>query len=359
MTKSPMETTGPGLEAAAGGLFSSIHFDDHEQVVFCRDSASGLKAIIAVHNTNRGPALGGCRMWDYADESEALADVLRLSRGMTYKNALANLPWGGGKSVILGNAKSDKSPALMRAMGRFVEGLGGRYIIAEDVGTSPDDMLEVSRETASVRGVKGIGHDPSPATAFGTFAGIQASVRERLGHGDLKSIKVAVQGLGHVGYDLARQLHEAGARLVVSDINDKAVDKARSELNADAVDLEAIYDADVDVFAPCALGAVINDETLPRLKASVVAGSANNQLAEDRHGDGLANAGILYAPDFVINAGGVIHIYHEGPAYDRQTAFAHVGKIGDTLTEIYDIASRRHMPTHIAADRLAEERFAA
>lgn len=346
----------PNTEA---GLFTSAHFDNHEQVVFCHDRHSGLRAIIAVHNTSRGPALGGCRMWNYETEAEAIADVLRLSRGMTYKNALADLPWGGGKSVIFGDARDEKTPEMMRAMGRFVERLNGHYIIAEDVGTNPDDMVEISHETGSVRGVKGVGFDPSPATAFGTFAGIQASVRERFGQGDLNGITVALQGLGHVGYDLARQLREAGARLMVCDINDDAVAKAARELDAEPVPLDGIYDVEADVFAPCALGAIVNDDTLPRLKAKVVAGSANNQLAEDRHGDALAKAGILYAPDYVINAGGVIHIYHEGPDYDRQKAFAHVGRIGDTLSEIYALSKKRDMATHHAADMLAEARFAA
>lgn len=339
-------------------LFESPHFDGHEQVVFCHDRETGLKAIIAIHNTNRGPSLGGCRMWPFASEEEALADVLRLSMGMTYKSALADLPWGGGKSVIIGDARKDKTPALMQAMGRAVERLGGRYIIAEDVGTNPDDMSEISKQTAHVKGVKGEGGDPSPATAYGVFAGLKASVRHRLGGRELSGVRVAVQGLGHVGYDLAEQLHEAGCALTVADIDETALDRARSQLGATVVGKDAIYDTDVDVFAPCALGAVINDDTIGRLKAKVVAGAANNQLAERRHGDLLAERGVLYAPDYVINAGGVIHIWHEGPNYDRQMAFAHVGRIGDTLLDIYRRAERDGVPTHVAADRLAEEKFA-
>lgn len=338
-------------------LFTSEHFDGHEQVVFASDAKTGLKAIIAVHDTNRGPALGGCRMWAYDSEEEAIADVLRLSRGMTYKNALANLPWGGGKSVIIGDATSDKTPAMMEAMGVAVARLNGRYIVAEDVGTTPEDMVEINKATDHVRGVEGKGFDPSPATAYGCFAGIKASVKERLGRGDLEGIRVAVQGLGHVGYDLALQLREAGADLVVADINENAVAKARNELGAKVVARDAIHAENVDVFAPCALGAVINDETVGALKAKIVAGSANNQLAADRHGQALADRGILYAPDYVINAGGVIHIYHEGPDYDKQRAFAHVGQIADTLAEIYDRAAKAKVPTHVAADRLAEERF--
>lgn len=338
-------------------LFGSPHFDNHEQVVFCHDEATGLKAIIAVHNTNRGPALGGCRMWDYAGEDEALTDVLRLSKGMTYKNALANLPYGGGKSVIIGDAKTAKTPAMMRAMGRMVDRLNGTYTIAEDVGTNPDDMTEIRRGTPYVKGVKGEGGDPSPATAFGVFAGIKASVKYKLGKEDLDGLRVAVQGLGHVGYDLANQLCLAGAELIVTDINEAAMAHAVKELGAVAVPLDEIYDADVDVYAPCALGATLTEKTIPRLKASIVAGSANNQLATAADGDHLAQRGILYAPDYVINAGGVIHIYHEGPDYDHDRAFAHVAGIGDVLLEIYALAESEGLPTHAAADRLAERKF--
>ena len=338
-------------------LFSSAHFDNHEQVVFCHDEATGLKAIIAVHNTNRGPALGGCRMWDYASEEDALTDVLRLSKGMTYKNALANLPYGGGKSVIIGDAKTEKTPAMMRAMGRMVDRLNGTYTIAEDVGTNPDDMTEIRRGTAHVKGVKGEGGDPSPATAYGVFAGIAASVKHKLGKDDLNGIRVAVQGLGHVGYNLANQLRIAGAELVVTDIDRAAIERAERELGATAVALDEIYDADVDVYAPCALGATLNEMTVPRLKASIVAGSANNQLATADDGDHLAQRGILYAPDYVINAGGVIHIYHEGADYDHDRAFAHVAGIGDVLLEIYALAENEGLATHTAADRLAERKF--
>lgn len=338
-------------------VFTADSFDGHEHVAFHNDVQSGLKAIIAVHDTTLGPALGGCRMWAYGSDDEALTDVLRLSRGMTFKNALADLPWGGGKSVILGNAKADKTPAMMRAMGRFVESLGGMYIIAEDVGTNPDDMVEIAKGTEHVRGVKGIGYDPSPATAFGVFKGIEASARYRLGASDLTGVRVAVQGLGHVGYDLAQRLHQAGAVLTVTDIDRAALDKAAAELDATVVGLDAIYDAEVDVYAPCALGATVNDETIPRLNSTIVAGSANNQLAEDHHGDALAARGILYAPDFVINAGGVIHIYHEGPDYDRDAAFAHVGRIGQTLTRIFERAKSDGVATAAAADRVARDKL--
>ena len=340
-------------------VFENIHFDGHEQVVFCHDTKSGLKAIIAIHNTNRGPSLGGCRMWSYEHEADAVSDVLRLSRGMTYKNALADLPWGGGKSVIIGNAKTDKTPELMQALGRYVETLSGRYTIAEDVGTTPADMKEIAKNTTHVQGVEGEGYDPSPATAFGVFTGLKASVREKLGRSDVEGIRIAVQGLGHVGYDLASQLHDAGAELVVTDIDETAVTRARTELGAKAVGLNDIYAQDVDVFAPCALGAIINDDTIPQLRAKVIAGAANNQLAEDRHGEILHERGILYAPDYAINAGGVIHIYHEGPGYDKQKAFAHVGRIGDTITEIFARAKKDGISPNRAAARVAEDRFAA
>lgn len=339
-------------------VFSAPDFDDHEQVVFCRDPESGLTAIIALHNTNRGPALGGCRMWNYDSEDAAITDVLRLSRGMTYKNALADLPYGGGKSVIIGDARKVKTPAMMRAMGRMVDRLGGRYLIAEDVGTTPADMAEINRETPYVKGVAGEGGDPSPATAYGVFCGIRASVERRFGIRDLSGVRIALQGLGHVGYDLAEQLHAAGARLVVTDIDGQAVDRAVRDFDAEACDLDQIYDAEVDVFVPCALGAILNETTIPRLKAAVVAGSANNQLARPEDAARLTDRGILYAPDYVINAGGVIHIHHEGVDYDRQTAFAHIGRIGSVLRDIYDRAERDDVPTAEAADRLARERFA-
>lgn len=338
-------------------VFESRHFDGHEQVVFCHDKASGLKAIIAIHNTNIGPSLGGCRMWDYASDEDALADVLRLSRGMTYKNALANLPWGGGKSVIIGNSHTGKNPEMFQALGRFVESLSGRYIIAEDVGTSPSDMDEINKFTDHVHGISRFDGDPSPGTAFGVFKGIEAAVQERLGKNALHGVRVAVQGLGHVGFDVARQLKEAGAEIVVTDIYPEAIERARKELGATVVEPDAIYDANVDVYAPCALGATVNDNTLPRIKAAIVAGAANNQLAEARHGVALKEKNILYAPDYVINAGGVIHVYHQGPEFDREKVFAHIAGISDTLHEIFKRAKGEDITPEQAADRIAEEKF--
>ena len=341
-------------------VFDHPAFDAHEHVVFHNDAASGLKAIIAIHNTARGPAVGGCRMWPYADELEGLTDALRLSRGMSYKSALANLPFGGGKSVIFGDPKTDKSEGLWRAMGRFVESLGGRYVIAEDVGTSPADMEIVRRETAHVSGIaEGGSGDPSPATAWGVYVGIKAAVRSRLGREDLKGLKVAVQGLGHVGYELCQLLARDGAILSVADINRAQIERAIGEIGATAVDPDKVYDLDTDVFASCALGAVINDAKIPRLKAAIVAGSANNQLAEAQHADALRVANILYAPDYAINAGGIINIAHEGPAYDKERAFVQVSKIHDTLLEIFALSEAEDVSTATAANRIALQRLQA
>lgn len=295
-------------------VFSHNEFDQHEQISFFHDQQSGLKAIIAVHNTNLGPALGGCRMWAYENDDQALKDVLRLSRGMTYKAAVAGLPLGGGKSVIIGDVKKHKTADLMRAMGRAVESFRGRYIVAEDVGTTTEDMNHIASQTKHVVGIAGGAHgsgDPSPTTALGVFTGLKAAMRFRLQRNDLKGLKVAVQGLGNVGYNLCRFLHEAGAQLFVTDMAADKVDLASREFGATAVALNSIYDIDADVFAPCALGGIINDETIARLKAKVVAGAANNQLAEARHGEVLREKKILYAPDYVINAGGIINVCTE------------------------------------------------
>ncbi|MFQ5776320.1 MAG: Glu/Leu/Phe/Val dehydrogenase dimerization domain-containing protein [Kiloniellaceae bacterium] len=339
-------------------LFDHPEFHHHEQIVFCHDRDSGLKAIIAIHDTTRGPAVGGCRMWAYASEDEALTDALRLARGMTYKSALADLPYGGGKSVIIGDPHAMKSEALFLAMGRFVESLGGRYVIAEDVGISLEDVEVMARATRHVAGTRAGGAgDPSPSTSYGVFMGIRAAVAYKLGRNSLDGVRVAVQGLGHVGYGLCRFLAEAGAKLTVTDIDRAAVAKSEDEFAARGVEPEAIYGVPAEVFAPCALGAVINDRTIPQLKAPIVAGSANNQLAEPRHGAELARRGILYAPDYVINAGGVINISHEGPSYSKPEAVKHVAKIYDTLGEIFSRAEAEGVPTSEAADRLAEERL--
>ncbi|MGH8445131.1 MAG: Glu/Leu/Phe/Val dehydrogenase dimerization domain-containing protein [Solimonas sp.] len=346
-------------------LFSHPEFDHHETVSYCHDAASGLRAIIAVHNTNLGKGLGGCRMWPYRSEAEALTDVLRLSRGMTYKAALAGLPQGGGKSVIIGDPRQDKTPALLRAMGRAVNRLNGAYVVAEDSGTSVADIHLMAEETEHVGGLAdekavaaGRTGDPSPATAYGTFIGLKAAVRHALHRDELRGLKVAIQGVGNVGYRLAKQLHEAGAQLWVTDLYAPAVERCVRDFGATAVAMDAIHALDVDVFAPCALGAILNDSTIPQLKARVIAGAANNQLAAaGTHGPALLERGILYAPDYCINAGGIIDIYYEGPGYEWETVEAHLQKIGTTLTEIFERAQREHQPTHLVADRMAEEIF--
>ena len=338
-------------------VFNLRAYDDHEQIVFCRDVESGLKAIICVQNTNLGPAVGGCRMWDYNSDEGALIDALRLSRGMTYKNAMAGLNMGGGKSVIIGNSKTMKSEELFRAFGRFVDKLSGKYITAEDVGINPQDMAVVNKETNHVLGLEGKSGDPSPVTAYGVFTGLKAAVNHRLGRDDLDGLKVSVQGLGHVGYYLCRHLHEQGAKLVVTDINKESVDRVVDEFGATAVDTDDIYHQEVDVYAPCALGATINDNTLPKIQASVIAGAANNQLAEDRHGDILMQKGILYAPDYVINAGGIINVSFE-ESYDQAAALKKVDEIYGTLTEVFDASKSSGRPTNVIADEIARQRVA-
>lgn len=338
-------------------VFNLRAYDDHEQIVFCRDVESGLKAIICVHNTNLGPAVGGCRMWDYNSDEGALIDALRLSRGMTYKNAMAGLKMGGGKSVIIGNSKTMKSEELFRAFGRFVDKLSGKYVTAEDVGINPQDMAIVNKETNHVLGLEGKSGDPSPVTAYGVFTGLKAAVHHRLGRDDLDGLKVSVQGLGHVGYYLCRHLHEQGAKLIVTDINKESVDRVVDEFGATAVDTDEIYHQEVDVYAPCALGATINDNTIPKIQASVVAGAANNQLAEDRHGQILMEKGILYAPDYVINAGGIINVSFE-ENYDQAAALKKVDEIYGTLTEVFDASKSSGRPTNIIADEIARQRVA-
>ena len=345
-------------------VFSLSDFADHEQVVFVSDDKSGLKAIIAVHNSNLGPALGGCRMWPYASEEEAVRDVLRLSRGMTYKSAMANLKLGGGKSVIIGNPRTHKTPELLAAFARALEQLNGRYIAAEDSGTSVADMKYMTQFTQHVAGIHDKpsdagtrSGDPSPATAYGTFIGIQAAVKERLGRDSLDGLRVAVQGVGNVGFDLARQLKEAGAQLWVTDIHREPLVQAGKELGATVVAPDEIFGLDVDVFAPCALGAILNDTTIPQLKASIVAGAANNQLAEARHGLELMKRGILYAPDYVINAGGIIDVYHERIGFDRAVLLKHIEGIHDNLMEVFERAREEERPTGEVADAIAEERF--
>ena len=335
-------------------FFDLTDFDNHEQVVFCSDEKSGLKAIIAVHSTKLGPAVGGCRMWDYANDEAALVDALRLSKGMTYKNALAGLKMGGGKSVIIGDAKSIKSEDLFKAFGEALNGLNGRYLSAEDVNITTADIAIANTVTPFVTGTEGKSGNPGPFTALGTFLGVKASVKHKLNRDDLTGLKVAVQGLGSVGYGLCEHLHKAGAELFVTDINQVALDKAATELGATIVGLDEIYDQDVDVYAPCALGASINDNTISRLKACIVAGCANNQLAEPRHDQSLVDNGILYAPDYVINAGGIINVSFEED-YNAQKSTKKVEEIYDTLLDIFTKADQQNKPTGIIADEMARE----
>lgn len=348
----------PAHDGEVSGVFASPAYDDHEEVVFCRDAEAGLKAIIAVHSTARGPALGGCRMRAYASEAGALEDVLRLSRAMTFKNAIADLPFGGGKSVIIGDSKRDKTRALFRAFGRFVERLGGRYLTAEDSGTGAREMAWVAAETVHVRGlVEGGSGDPSPATAYGVFCGIKAAVRYRLGRDDIRGVRVAVQGVGHVGLALCRLLKEAGAGLVAADVDADALGRAAAEIGVTPVEPDAIYAADADVFAPCALGGVLNGSTIPRLKSCIVAGAANNQLAREEDGAALRGRGILYAPDYVINAGGVINIANEAGGYDRERALSQTAGLYEVLMEVFTKADEEGVATNVMADRLASERI--
>jgi len=336
-------------------FFDLVDFDDHEQVVFCSDEESGLQAIIAVHNTNLGPAAGGCRFWDYEEDELALVDALRLSKGMTYKNAMAGLKLGGGKAVIVGNPKALKSDALFKAFGRAVNNLHGRYYTAEDVNITTADMAIVNQETDFVSGLEGKSGNPGPFTALGTFLGIKAAVKHKMGVDSLNGISVAVQGLGSVGYALCEKLHEAGANLIVTDINPEILDKAAEDLNAKVVALDDIYKQDVDVFSPCALGASINDETIAQLKAVIIAGCANNQLAEKRHDKILHDKGILYAPDYVINAGGIINVALEiyPEPYDAIKATSLVQNIYNTLSKVFKNSAKEQRPTGEVADEMA------
>lgn len=340
-------------------IFKTLEEYDYEQVVFCQDKASGLKAIISIHDTTLGPALGGTRIWNYKTEEEALEDVLRLSRGMTYKNAVAGLNIGGGKAVIIGDAKEIKSEALFRAFGRYIESLNGRYITAEDVGSTVQDMDYINMETDFVCGTStgsGTG-DPSPVTARGIYKGMKAAAKAAFGTDDLNGKTVAVQGVGHVAYSLCEHLHEEGAKLIVTDINEVAVQRAVDDFGAQAVAPDDIYSVDCDVYAPCALGGTINDETIKQFKCKVIAGSANNQLLEDRHGEILHEKGIIYAPDYVINAGGVINVAAELETYNRDNVMKKVDGIYDTLDKIFNLSKEKNIPTYLAADHIAMERI--
>lgn len=341
-------------------IFKRMEHHDYEQLVFCQDKTSGLKAIICIHDTTLGPALGGTRMWNYATEEEAIEDAIRLGRGMTYKNAAAGLNLGGGKTVIIGDPLKDKNEEMFRAFGRFIQGLNGRYITAEDVGTTVADMDLIHEETDFVTGISpafGSSGNPSPVTAYGCYIGMKAAALEAYGNDSLEGKTVTVQGVGNVAYTLCEYLHKEGAKLIVTDINQEAVDRAVEAFGAVAVAPNDIYSQDADIFAPCAMGAIINDDTIPQLKVKVVAGSANNQLKEERHGDELEARGIVYAPDFVINSGGVINVADELYGYNNERAMKRVETIYDSITKIFAIAKRDGIPSYQAADRMAEERI--
>lgn len=339
-------------------VFSSPSFDHHELVSFTEDPASGLKAIIAVHNSNLGPAVGGCRMYPYSTDDDAVEDVLRLSRGMTYKSALAGLPMGGGKAVIIGDHRTQKTPELLRAMGDFIEKLGGKYVTAEDSGTTVKDMKVIGERTRFVSGVvdnHSYGGDPSPFTAYGIFCGIQAAIKHKLGKDSVRKVRIAIQGAGAVGRHLSELLMKDGAIVYVADLNQDNLDAAMA-LGAEAVPVEDIIGLDVDVFAPCAMGAILNNDSIAKLKASIVAGGANNQLARNQHGETLRQAGILYAPDFVINAGGIIEIHYQRTG-ESANSKAHISKIGDTLMDIFRLSDEQKVSTVAIAEQLAESKF--
>lgn len=355
------ETLTPPAASPISEVISHMNRLEHEQVVFCQDPASGLKAIIAIHNTTLGPSLGGTRMWSYANESEALNDVLRLSRGMTYKSSLAGLNLGGGKAVIIGDSRTQKSEAMFRRFGKFINSLGGKYITAEDVGITTRDIEWVKMETDHVAGLPeylGGSGDPSPVTAYGVYVAMKAAAQKRWGSDALARRKVAVQGVGNVGRHLVDHLMEEGAEVVICDIFDDNIKRVTDKHKVEVVSAEAIYDVDMDIYAPCALGATVNDGTLSRLKCSIICGAANNQLAnEERHGKVVVDKGILYAPDYLVNAGGIINCYWEVIGYNRDAAISQAQGIYDTTLKVLNEATRLGEPSYVVANRLAEERI--
>lgn len=340
-------------------MIDNNQFRGHEQLVYFNDEESGLKAFIAVHNTVLGPGAGGCRMWPYENEMDALNDALRLSRGMSYKNAMAGLPLGGGKAVIIANSKTDKSEELFKAFGRCVQKMDGKYITAEDVGMTTEDMLIIANETDYIAGLPHGDHasgDPSPFTARGVYNGIRAAVKYKLGKDSLEGLTVAVQGVGHVGLYLCENLHRDGVKIIVSDIIQEHLDEAVQKYGATIISPDDILSVECDVLSPCALGAILNDDTIPNLKTTIVAGGANNQLANDSHGVRLMDRGILYAPDYVINAGGIINVSGETSGnYDLGSINAKVDNIYDTLIHIFERADAEKRPTNVVADEMAEE----
>lgn len=343
------------FETAAELTYGQLHL--------CHDEQTGLRAIVAIHNLNRGPAIGGCRFIEYPSSDSAILDAMRLARGMTYKAAISNLPHGGGKAVIVRPRQldADQRAALFARYAEFVESLGGSYITCEDSGTSVDDMNVVKKHTDHVLGFDpehGSSGDPSPFTAFGVRRGIEAAVKHRYGRDDLEGLRVAIQGVGSVGFHLARELRSLGAQLVVTDVAAAAVERCVEELGATSVAPDEIYDVECDIFSPCALGAVLNDDTIPRLQCDIIAGPSNNQLAEPRHGAMVKERGMLYAPDYAINAGGLINVAEEYVGYDADRAREKCVAIYDTMLEIFERARAENLTTDVVADRIAEERFA-
>ncbi len=342
-------------------VFGQVSFDNHEQIVFCNDKDTGLKAIIGIHNTVLGPALGGTRMWNYTNEWEALNDVLRLSRGMTYKSAITGLNLGGGKAVIIGDSKIDKTPEMIAKFGQYVNSLSGKYITAEDVGTTTEDMDLIRLNTPYVTGIsegKGGSGNPSPVTAYGVYMGMKAAAKYKFGTDVLAGKKVLVQGIGHVGETLVDYLTKEGAKVIISDINETRLLEIGNTYNAQIYTGNDLYSVDVDIYAPCALGATINDDTIYKINAKVIAGAANNQLAnENRHGAILQDKGIAYAPDFLINAGGIINVYAEIVHYDKAESMRKTENIYNTTLEIFAYAEENKITTHQAAMRIAQNRI--
>ncbi|WP_317899927.1 Glu/Leu/Phe/Val dehydrogenase dimerization domain-containing protein [Aurantibacillus circumpalustris] len=344
-------------------VIGQMSLSNHEQILFCNDNATGLKAIIAIHNTVLGPSLGGTRMWNYNNEMEALTDVLRLSRGMTYKSSVAGLNLGGGKAVIIGDPKKIKNEALLRRFGKFVDSLGGKYITAEDVAMTSRDMEIIKMETDYVSGLPenmGGSGNPSPVTAYGVYVSMKASAKEVWGNDSLSGKKVLVQGIGHVGEVLVDHLTKEGAKVYIHDISEERLKLAAAKYKAEVVTEDKMFDLDIDIYAPCALGATVNDETLGKLKCKIICGAANNQLADEKHhGEVVGKQGILYAPDYVVNAGGIINVYYELEGYNRERAMTHAEKIYDTTFNLFQLAKKEGIPTYMAANRLGEERIAA
>lgn len=354
VTNAPTEKVSPSI-------FTNITSMEHEQVMFCYDKATELKAIIAIHNTILGPALGGTRFWNYVKEEDALVDAMRLSRGMTYKAAITGLHLGGGKAVLIGDSRKDKTEALFRRYGKFVNSLNGKYITAEDVGTSSRDMEWIGRETKFVTGLPeylGGGGDPSPFTAFGVYMGMKASAKEVYGNDSLKGRKIVVQGVGHVGEHLVAHLVKEGADVTITDIYEDRVAVVAKQYNVKTAVVEEEYELDVDIYAPCALGATVNDDTIDKFRCHIICGAANNQLKDEKiHGQMLVERGILYAPDYVINAGGLINVAAEWETYNRERVQADCERIYDRTREIFKYAKEKNIPTYKAANELAEERL--